>query len=84
MNQDRCPTEAAMAGPITDKRGFAARWLFSLRYCDTLLSQGLPHFKVGQRRVRINIADGDAWMNDRFGTRRRRPSAAAPLPRPQA
>ena len=60
-----------LAGAITDKDGFAARWLFSRRHVDTLLAQGLPHLKVGTRRVRILTAEGDAWMKEKFGTSRR-------------
>lgn len=55
---------------ITDKKGFAARWLFSPRHIDNLISDGLPHLKIGKRRVRINIAEADAWMTEKFGTRR--------------
>lgn len=64
---------------ITDKRGYGARWHFSVRHVDNLLSQGLPHCKIGRRRVRIVIADADAWMKERFGTRRLGPvNSAAP------
>lgn len=55
---------------ITDKKGFAARWKFSLRHVDNLISQGLPHLKIGARRVRIDVAEGDQWMREQFGTRR--------------
>ena len=55
---------------VTDKRGFAARWKFSVRHVDNLLAQGMPHLKVGERRVRIVVSDGDAWMKQTFGTRR--------------
>jgi len=61
------------ATPITDKRGYGARWLFSARHIDNLLAQGLPHCKMGRRRVRIVVAEADAWMRERFGTRRRGP-----------
>ena len=55
---------------ITDKRGFGKRWGFSIRHVDNLLAQGLPHLKIGKRRVRIFIADADAWMKERFACRR--------------
>jgi len=58
-------------GEITDKRGFGARWLFSPRHVDNLLKMGLPHCKIGKRRVRILIPEADAWMKARFGTQRR-------------
>jgi hypothetical protein len=58
---------------IADKRAFANRWLFSVRHVDSLLAQGLPHLKIGKRRVRIVIAEGDAWMKATFAVRRRGP-----------
>jgi hypothetical protein len=68
-----CPdasTGNKLAAEITDKRGYAQRWGFSVRHIDNLLSQGLPHLKIGKRRVRIIILEADAWMRERFGTRR--------------
>lgn len=56
---------------ITDPRGYAARWGFSKRKISDLLAQGLPHLKIGSRRVRINIPQADAWMHEQFGTQRR-------------
>ncbi len=58
------------AETITDKRGFGKRWGFSIRHVDNLLAQGLPHLKIGKRRVRIILADADAWMKERFACRR--------------
>lgn len=55
---------------ITDKRGFGKRWSFSTRHVDNLLAQGLPHLKIGKRRVRIILAEADAWMREQFSTRR--------------
>ena len=55
---------------IVDKRGYAARWKFSLRHIDNFLAQGLPHLKIGKRRVRILIDEADVWMKSRFGTQR--------------
>jgi hypothetical protein len=56
---------------VTDKKGFGARWLFSPRMIDNLLADGLPHCKVGKRRVRIIIDEADHWMRARYGTQRR-------------
>ena len=58
------------ANEITDKRGFAGRWLFSVRHVDNLLAEGLPHCKIGKRRVRIVVPEADAWMRQKFGTQR--------------
>ena len=71
------PTDAAN-GPttvaeITDKRGYGERWKFSPRHVDNLIAQGLPHLKIGKRRVGILIAEADAWMRERFGQQRRAP-----------
>jgi hypothetical protein len=56
---------------ITDKRGYAARWHFSVRTIDALLAKGLPHCKVGKRRVRLVVSEADAWMHEQFQTQRR-------------
>jgi hypothetical protein len=65
------PTDNKLATEfVTDKRGYAARWHFSVRHTDSLLAQGLPHLKIGCRRVRIIVAEADRWMVERFGTRR--------------
>jgi hypothetical protein len=58
-------------GEITDKRGYADHWQFSVRKIDSLLASGLPHLKIGKRRVRINIPEADAWMREQFATQRR-------------
>lgn len=59
---------------ITDKRGYAARWHFSVRTIDNMIAKGLPHLAVGSRRVRILIPEADAWMRQEFGQQRRRPN----------
>ena len=63
-------TEASQT-TICDKRGYGQRWNFSIRKIDDLLAQGLPHLRVGSRRVRIIIAEADRWMIEKFGTQRR-------------
>ena len=55
---------------ITDKRGYAAHWGFSVRHIDNLLKRGCPHLKIGKRRVRIIIPEADEWMRQQYGTRR--------------
>lgn len=70
------PKLAALATdgqPISDKRGYGARWSFSVRMIDHLIADGLPHLKIGARRVRIEVAEADEWMRERYGTRRRGP-----------
>ena len=62
------------AETITDKRGYAQRWHFSPRMIVNLLQEGLPHCKIGTRRVRIVVPEADAWMRERYGQQRRRPT----------
>lgn len=61
---------------ITDKKGFAARWMFSVRKVDDLIASGLPHLKCGPRRVRIDVPEADAWMHEKFSVQRRGKLAA--------
>ena len=56
---------------ILDKKSYAERWSFSVRTIDNFLRAGMPHLRVGERRVRIIVAEADAWMRQRFGTQRR-------------
>lgn len=84
MNAIHSTSDAAtgtkLAAEITDKRGFGQRWRFSLRHLDNLLAQGMPHLKIGLRRVRIEVAEADAWMRERFATRRLGPANTAGHP----
>jgi len=74
LNNSCVPETAAGQKPaennVTDKKGFGARWDFSGRMVDNFLAQGMPHLKIGKRRVRILVDEADAWMKERFGTRR--------------
>jgi len=63
-------TTVGLNGYATDKRGYAARWKFSARHISNLLSQGLPHCRVGKRITRIVVAEADRWMVEQFGVRR--------------
>jgi hypothetical protein len=56
---------------VTDKRGYGQRWLFSTRKVDNLIADGLPHLKIGSRRVRIVVEEADKWMQEKYGTQRR-------------
>ena len=64
------------AAEILDKKLYGQHWQFSVRHVDNLIAQGLPHLKVGKRRVRIIVSEADAWMRERFGTQRRSSSRA--------
>ena len=63
--------ESPLASPFTDKRNYGRRWNGSPRWVDGLLAQGLPHLKIGKRRVRICIAEADSWMRETFRVQRR-------------
>ena len=78
MKRKNCgemPNDAAgeklAAKEILDKRGYAERWSFSPRTIDNFLREGLPHCRIGKRRVRIFVADADAWMRQKFFCQRR-------------
>lgn len=58
---------------ITDKRRFAKRWQGSTRWVDGLVAKGLPHLKIGLRRVWILVTEADEWMRAQFSVRRRSP-----------
>ena len=58
------------ASPVADKRAFAKRWLISPRTVDNFLAIGMPHLKIGTRRVRIEIEQADEWMRERYRVRR--------------
>ena len=61
----------AAPSPFTTKKRFGDRWEVSDRMIDKLLAKGMPHLKIGSRRVRICIAEADQWMNEQFRTVRR-------------
>lgn len=68
---DAAAGELKSAANITNKRGFAAHWSFSVRKTDQLIAAGLPHLKLSARQIRINIPEADAWMHSQFATSRR-------------
>jgi hypothetical protein len=79
MNNNSYTPEAAtgnlkLAATVTDKKGYGQHWQFSTRKIDDLLAQGLPHLKIGKRRVRIIVEEADVWMHERFSTQRRGPA----------
>jgi len=69
-NNESFTTETPTETAIMDKTEYGRRWRFSPRYIDNLLRQGPPHLKIGKRRVRIVVSEGDAWMKERFSTQR--------------
>ncbi len=57
-----------------DKSAVAARLGLCRRTIDNLLAAGMPHLKLGARRVRFDLAEVDAWLKQKYGTRRRGPA----------
>ena len=69
MNINALPYAAGgkeQTAAITDKKGYGQRWQSSVRTVDNWLKAGLPHLKIGARRVRIQVEEADTWMHDRF------------------
>lgn len=71
QNSDSATDDPKLAENITNKRGYAAHWSFSVRKCDQLIAAGLPHLKLSARQIRINIREADDWMHSQFSTQRR-------------
>ena len=67
LKSEAAPNQNSVSAAITDKRGYGERWKFSTRHIDNLIANGLPHLKVGSRRVRIITAEADAWMKEKYG-----------------
>lgn len=57
---------------IADKIAYARRWGFSRRMVDCWLASGMPHLKIGKRRIRIVVPEADAWLRERYGAHLRR------------
>ena len=70
LQPDAATGDEKLAAEITDKRGYGERWGFKSRKVDGLLALGLPHLKIGARRVRILIPEADAWMKQQFSVQR--------------
>ena len=68
---DNATGQTSFASPYTYKRGYVKHWQASERWVSGLLEKGLPHLKIGARRVRIHIPEADAWMQQQFRVQRR-------------
>ena len=51
----------------TDKKGYGEHLGFCERTVTNLIGKGLPCLKVGARRIRIEVAEADRWMQRTFG-----------------
>jgi hypothetical protein len=45
----------------------------SVRWVDNQLTLGMPHLKIGRRRVRFDLAEVREWLKARYGCARRGP-----------
>lgn len=67
----------AAPAPFGDKRAVAVlAGGFSVRWVDMQLAHGMPHLKIGPRRVRFDLAEVAAWLKERYGQQRRGPVSA--------
>jgi len=69
------PGNASVATPIEalgDKRsvGVLAGGM-SIRWVDLQLARGMPHLKLGARRVRFDLGEVRSWLKQQYGTQRR-------------
>ena len=55
----------AMAG------GFSKRWV------DLQMANGMPHLKLGRRRVRFDLAEVREWLRQKYHVQRRGPARVA-------
>ncbi len=50
------------ASPYIDKKALATRLGLSRRTIDNWMQRGLPHLKLGARRVRFDLRDVEPWL----------------------
>lgn len=54
-----------------DKRAVAAMaGMRSVRWVDNMVAAGMPHLKLGTRRVRFDLDEVRQWLKERYGTQR--------------
>ena len=70
-NEIRPEAETGPKFEALDKTGFGQRFDVSKRTVDDWLSQGLPHFKLSARCVRIPLLEGRDWVRSKYFVQRR-------------
>lgn len=55
---------------FVSKRDVAELLGFSVRTVDNLMTRGLPHYTVGRRRCRFDLAEVRDWFKQTYGARR--------------
>ena len=81
LNQSPQAAEGTLSGNennFVDKRavGLLAGNM-SLRWVDGELVKGMPHLKLGPRRVRFDLEEVREWLKEKYGQQRRGKVAAA-------
>jgi predicted DNA-binding transcriptional regulator AlpA len=61
---------ATSTQPLADKRRVAAYANLSVRTIDNLMAEGLPHLKIGRRRVRFDLPEVSTWLRQKYGVAR--------------
>ena len=70
--------QSAASQNFGDKRAVAAlAGGMSTRWVDNELQKGLPHLKLGPRRVRFDLEEVRTWLKEKYGAQRRGKVAAA-------
>jgi hypothetical protein len=65
------PAAISPLAPYGDKRDVARLAdMRSLRWVDDQLTKGMPHLRLGKRRVRFDLEEVRAWLKERYGTSR--------------
>lgn len=62
-----------------DKKAVAQMIGMSRRSVDNFLRAGCPHLRLGQRRVRFDLAEVRAWLREKYHVQRRG-AAKSPVP----
>lgn len=61
--------------PLGDKKAVATMaGGMSIRWVDGEMAKGMPHLRLGSRRVRFDLDEVRAWLKDKYATRRLGPA----------
>ena len=59
--------DSTSPAPFGTKQDVARMLQMSTRTVDSYLAAGLPHLKLGTRRVRFDLATVKAWVLEKYG-----------------
>lgn len=67
MKPEATPGEALAANCFADKKAVAAlAGLKSTRWVELQMAAGMPHLKLGPRRVRFDLPEVRAWLTEKY------------------